>query len=778
MDDNVERLCIPGLRGPVEVVVDRWGIPHVFAEHDDDAFLGQGFCAARDRLWQIDLWRKRRLGLLARDFGPAYLELDRAARLLLYRGDMEAEWRAYGPDAKRWTAAFVAGINAYVARVRASPERLPVEFLLTGTQPDEWAAEDVVRPRTHARVRNLESEVQRAGIVARCGLDGARMHKRFEPEWELRIPDGWQPEVVPDEVLRTYVNGTAAASFDPERVAPVLDEPPGALDGSNNWAVSPARSATGRPILATDPHRVHQMPSLRYISHLHAPGLDVIGSGEPCVPGISLGHNADIAFGLTIFPADQEDLYVYDLHPDDPTRYRYGDGWEPMRIVAERVPVRGADPAAVELAFTRHGPVLHVDADRGRAYGLRTAWTEPGTAPYLASLAYQKARDWPSFEAALEGWGAPTVNHVYADTAGNVGWVTAGRIPVRETSDGLLPVPGDGRHEWRGFLPASAHPRELNPARGWVASANHMNLPADFDHATHRTGFEFADPSRFRRIREVLDGTALHGMEEAMRLQCDVTSLTARDTLALLEGLRGADAAQRGALEMLRGWDHVLGVDSAPGALFQVWLERHLFPAVIERLAPPEVLAAITFPDVALVIDALSRPDPGFGADAAAARDALLLETLGAAFDETAERLGDDPAGWEWGRLHRAHFRHPLSALAGPRLAARLDVGPIARGGSPLTVNNNGGPIGDLRVAHGATWRMIADVGDWDASLTVNAPGQSGDPRSPHYRDLAEVWAADRYVPLLYSREAIEAAAGSRTILEPARAVVPGAGLT
>jgi penicillin amidase len=334
-----QRIAVDGLKQPVEIIVDRWGIPHIYAQSEADLFLAQGFNAARDRLWQIDLWRRRGLGLLAQAFGAAYVAKDRAARLFLYRGDMAAEWRCYGASAEAWTSAFASGINAYVAWAEQDPRRLPVEFRIMGHRPGRWQASDVVRIRSHARIRNIEHEVQRMEIGARFGFAADRWRKELEPKHALKLPEGTPLEAIPPEVLATYKLGTEPATFGKEQVGYYADA--AALEGSNNWALAPHRSTTGRPILASDPHRVHEMPNLRYVQHLSCPGLDVIGAGEPAVPGISFGHNDKIAFSLTIFPVDQEDLHIYELNPDDPTKYRYGDGWESFRVLHEEIPVRG-----------------------------------------------------------------------------------------------------------------------------------------------------------------------------------------------------------------------------------------------------------------------------------------------------------------------------------------------------------------------------------------------------------------------------------------------------
>ena len=749
-----QRIAVDGLKQPVEIIVDRWGIPHIYAQSEADLFLAQGFNAARDRLWQIDLWRRRGLGLLAQAFGAAYVAKDRAARLFLYRGDMAAEWRCYGASAEAWTSAFASGINAYVAWAEQDPRRLPVEFRIMGHRPGRWQASDVVRIRSHARIRNIEHEVQRMEIGASFGFAADRWRKELEPKHALKLPEGTPLEAIPPEVLATYKLGTEPATFGKEQVGYYADA--AALEGSNNWALAPHRSTTGLPILASDPHRVHEMPNLRYVQHLSCPGLDVIGAGEPAVPGVSFGHNDKIAFSLTIFPVDQEDLLIYELNPDDPTKYRYGDGWESFRVLHEEIPVRGQKPETVKLEFTRHGPILHIDARRNRAWGVRLAWLDAGTAPYLASLDYLKAGDWQRFVQALGGWGCPTANQVYADTSGNIGWVTAGFAPKRPNWDGVMPVPGDGRYEWAGYHPHAQHPRIYNPKDGWVGTANQMNLPPDFDNETHKFGFEWADRSRFLRIREALAAKPKHSPEDMLALQIDFTSIAGRRLCAALpdHALTG-DA--RKAADLLGAWHQRLEPDSVAAALFEIWFMRHLIPAQIEHHAPG-ASPLIAVPDTWSAVD-------GIEAMPAAARTPLLQRTLASAWAEATALMGN-PQSWSWGRLHHAYFEHPLSPVVGKT----LDVGPLPKGGSGITVNNNGYRNTDFRVTSGVSFRMVVDVGDWDRSVVINTPGQSGDPKSPHYRDLFPIWAEEKAVPMLYSRKAVEAAEEFRVVLEPTKA--------
>ena len=336
-----QTIKVGGLEQGAEILVDRWGVPHIYAQSQDDAFFVQGFNAARDRLFQIDLWRRRGLGELASVFGPAYVEQDKATRLFLYRGDMEKEWQSYGKGAQRISERFVAGINAYIDYAAQTPGALPFEFRQLGYAPAKWKAEDVVRIRSHGLTRNLTLEVARADVACKAGLDADQVRSTLQPAWETAVPAGLDP-CLPAGVLEVFQLATENVWFgqgpEKRRAGRPADAHRrrrprhAALEGSNNWVVAPSKSATGRPIMANDPHRAYSAPSLRYIAHLNAPGLNVIGAGEPALPGISIGHNGTIAFGLTIFSIDQEDLYVYELNPANRMQYKYRGQWENFKV--------------------------------------------------------------------------------------------------------------------------------------------------------------------------------------------------------------------------------------------------------------------------------------------------------------------------------------------------------------------------------------------------------------------------------------------------------------
>ncbi len=778
-----ETLKIRGLSAPVEINIDKWGVPHIKASSLPDVFFAQGFNAARDRLWQIDLARKRGLGLLAADFGPGYLEQDRAARLFLYRGDMGAEWACYGTDSKTICTSFVEGINAYIDLVGREPKRMPLEFTQMGTRPAKWAPEDVVRIRTHGWVRNALSEVVRANVMARSDANTDLLRQNLEPHVTPAAAKGIDLKSIPLKVLDVYKLAIAGVTFSDDRLRAPIEKagawrkvtPLGEViadptfQGSNNWAVEGKRTATGRPILANDPHRAHAVPSLRYLVHLTAPGFDAIGTGEPILPGIMIGHNGHSAFGLTLFfGPDEEDVYVYETKPGNPNSYRYKGGWEEMRIVEETVAVKGAPPQKLALKFTRHGPIIFEDEKLQRAYGVRSVVTEPGTTPYGASLISMRARSCEEFRQAMRQWAVPAVSQVYADVKGDIAWITAGYSPIRENWDGLLPVPGDGQYEWKGFLDPDQMPWVRNPAKGFVATANEMNVPKDWSTKAEQIGFEWWEPSRAMRVHEVLGSQNKHSVEDSKALQTDSFTMPARRLKPIFARLKSSDPDATRALELLKDWDCRLLAESGPAALFELWWSTHLKPAFFAQVVPDAELRGLLMApgDVESIVSAIEKPAARLGSESA--RDALLLSTLSSAYRDAARRMGGDAGAWAWGKLHQGYFAHALTALKSTTNAKEMIVGPLPKGGGDSTPMMAAYRPADFRVYLGASVRIVVDVGEWDKSQWINSPGQSGDPRSPHYGDLAPLWAKGEYVPMLYSQEAIAKVVEHRIVLAPA----------
>jgi penicillin amidase len=482
-----------------------------------------------------------------------------------------------------------------------------------------------------------------------------------------------------------------------------------------------------------------------------------------------MGHNETSAFTLTIFGSDQEDIYVYETNPDNPREYRFNDAWEAMVVSSETFEIRDHGSETHDILFTRHGPVLLSEPHRNRAFALRSVWWEPGTCAYLAGVSTMRAHDLESFQNGISRFGAPALNHVYADTSGTIAWLPYGFTPIRETWDGLMPVRGDGHFEWKGMVPLADMPNMINPERGFVASANEMNLPSDRPPDAPAIGYEWLEASRARRINAVLQDARNHDVADSCALQADTMSVPGLRLQALLREAALNDDSQVGAAaQLLLEWDGRLEVGSAAGLLQEWWLHKCLKPALFALFVDDAGLRPFLHPgDVEGILSALERPSTAFGDNPSSARNQLLRETLQQADADLTERFGSNRAQWRWGDLHHAYFEHPLSRCSPPAFKTKADVGPVPKPGSASTVMHAAYRDTDFRVTNGASVRLVMDVGDWDRSRCVNAPGQSGDARSPFYSNLFSYWAQGQYVPLLYSDASIEAEVERRILLSP-----------
>ncbi|WP_447919756.1 penicillin acylase family protein [Achromobacter aegrifaciens] len=789
-----ETVDMKGLSQPVEIVRDRHGVSHIYAQNQEDLFFAQGFSAARDRLWQLDLWRRQGEGKMAEQFGPRFVEQDRAARLFLYRGDMQAEFASYHPQGKAILTSFAAGINAYVDWVKANPEQMPPEFKLTGTEPGYWSPETSLI-RIYGLTRNLSEEVRMAQRVAALGLNAVQGLSTFEPPLALQVPAGLDVRQIDNTVLADYNlarNGQkfVAADFPRSPLAaaerdklarelsagmlasldPAFD-PMATRYESNNWTIAGQHTASGKPILAGDPHRSITMPSLRYMVHLNAPGWNVIGAGEPALPGVSMGHNDRIAFGLTIFAfGDEEDLYVYDTNPAKPDEYRYQGRWEKMRQVDESIPVRGQAAAVRPLKFTRHGPVIHVDPVRHKAYALRAAYLEfPGTAAYLASLRLNQAQNWNEFVAGMEKHYTPSENMVYADVDGNIGWFGGSIAPIRPRADwsGMLPVPGNGDFEWRGVLPGSALPRAFNPPEGYVATANEYNLPADYRYKD-MSARTWAEPYRVQRIREVLADSKGQTVQSSQALQYDNLSIPARTLTGYAKSLNSADPGTSQALSLLKDWDARVGTESRAATVYEFWLPE-VVKRVTELYVPANGRAAFGNLSTAKTLEKLATPDSAFGPQPQQGRDALLLQALNDGMQKLRAKLGPDSSQWQWGKLHHIQFEHSLASFLPPATANAYGTPRYPVSGDNDTVHRATFRASDFRQISGSSYRQVIDVADWDNSRVQNVPGQSADPRSPYYQNLLKGWATGEYFPMAYSRAKVDSEKADTLNLRPAQ---------
>lgn len=739
-------LAVPGLTAPVEVLRDRWGVPYLSAESLDDLWFTQGFVTAGERLFQLDLALRASNGRLSEIFADRTLADDRFARTIGFHragARLAAGW----DDASRsMHARFRAGVSAWIARMGAPP----IEYTLLDMPPDlpmdegSWAAAFVYL--AWGLSGNWDTELLRAAIAERLGTDAVAT---------LLPPLPSDPPAI------------AAGSLTGRLVD---DLPHPKAQGSNAWAVAGTRTRSGKPILANDPHLLALQPGPWIELHLRSPGYEARGVALTFSPGILLGTTAHHAWGVTNVSGDVQDLYVERLN-EDRTAAEHVGSWEPLTIHIEEIHVRGsAEPLVIEVRETRHGPILetcvegvlpldHVDLQPAETYALRWTGSGSGIRPSLV-LDAARATGFEEFRRAVWGVECPGQNFVYADVDGTIGYQCTGRFPLRRAGNGLAPVPGwTDEHEWDGWIPFEELPWSVSPGRGYVVTANNRIHDDDYPHLI---GHDFHTPYRARRIVERLDETPRHDISSMVAIQLDTVSIPAGVILGALLAVEPRSDEERQALALLGSWDGDMSAGSAGAAVFNVW-SRHIARRVLEPRLGEDLFRryhAWREPFQCEVLPALLR-DPSGWLD-----DRLLRAALVDALRELRERLGEDPAAWRWGALHRLRLVHPLGAL--PGLEELFTAADVELGGDEQTVMQGGF---DGREGYPAavipSWRAVYDLGNLDESVGVLPAGVSGNPASPHWNDQASLWAAGKHHPLPFTRSAVEDAAVAALRLVP-----------
>lgn len=761
------RARMSGLREDVEIVRDRWGVPHVYARNLRDLFFAVGYAQAQDRLWQMEFNRRAATGRLSEVLGDAALEIDRLVRRVGFHRAAKLDWETATAEEKAVLEAFAAGVNACI-----ECEKLPVEFQVLRRRPEPWRPEDTLafgRFLGWSLAGNWDSEIIRSWTIGRFGAD---VMAEFEPTYPkggpVIVPPGTETKGARPDVKRDF-----------SRAEEVFGMVGRAM--SNNWAVDGEKSETGAPLLASDPHLPLTMPSIWWEAHLDSPEIKAAGVTVPSMPAILMGHNERIAWGMTAAIVDGDDLFVEQINPDDPSQYRYKDNWEQGDVVREEIPVRGrAEPVVEEVLITRHGPVISPAIEgEGRDLSLRTVALEQSR-QVQAQLQLMAARDWDEFRGALGMWPFPSLNFAYADVEGNIGYQLAGLVPQRADGVGVVPMPGwTGEHEWTGFLPFDDHPHAYNPPTHWVASANNQVAGDDFPHFL---GAAFADSARQRRIIEMLEEREKHKPEDFERMQVDRQSLPARELVPLILQIEPKDEWMARALTFLKAWNYEVAPDSVAACVYEVFYCHLLERACREKLGgwteyfmgkgvhPLRRTGLFFMAAHSWLMEKMrERPDWFEGRTWHEVMEQSLQDTVA----ELRAMLGNEVSRWQWGRLHRQGFNHPMGQVRGLNVIFNRPSVPL--GGDANTVWQAAyAPYHGYDVnSFTASWRQIIDLGDFDNSRAVLPSGQSGHPGSNHYHDMIPMWARGKYHAMAWSREAVDKQAASRLTLEAAG---PGAG--
>lgn len=774
-------LRVAGVQETVDIVRDAEGIPHIYANTPDDAYFGLGFVHAQDRLWQLEMSRRVVAGRMAEILGPKALAADRFLRTLGVRRNAERIAANLDAETRRALEAYARGINAYLSS-RSGP--LPPEFILTGAPaPEPWHPADSIGWQTMMAWDlggNWTREVLRMRLAQKLPLQ--RINE-FMPPYPGEAP----LQTMDYTSLYRELTGTV------EHLAALMQAaPPSYVEGmgSNNWVIGGAWSETGKPLLANDPHLGLSVPSSWYLAHLSAPGLNVIGATLPGLPAVVLGRNDRIAWGFTNTAPDVQDLYIERIHPDNPNQYRTPEGWADFSVRQEVIQVKGSREVALTVRETRHGPVISgalpvletTGLDTGR-HVIALAWTalREDDRTLQAGIKFNRAGNWEAFLDGARDFSAPQQSIVYADVDGNIGFIAAGRVPVRKPENdlkGLAPAPGwDERYDWAGFIPFEELPRAYNPDAQRVVTANHKIVPDGYPHFLTS---EWSLPYRAQRIDQMLYIRSKHSLDSFAAMQKDYVSLAAAELLELVRDTVPRSERGRRALELMRGWNAAMDAQRPEPLIFHAWMRAASFRIFGDELGEPLLREnwahrTVHHPMVNVLAGRNGQAHwcaDSRGQEAADTRScaAVLADALEDALDDLELRFGRDMAGWEWGKAHYAHMEHrPFTNV--PALSWLFDIRLPTRGDT-YTVNVGRNNPGDERAPyanrHAAGLRALYDLSDLESSLFIHASGQSGHVLSPLYRNFVERWERVEYLPMRTERNAVEQGALGTLTLAPA----------
>ena len=762
LPDTSSLLTLPGMHSPAEIIRDRFGIPHVKAASSWDAFFAQGFVTAQDRLWHMDLDKHRAYGRWAEFAGPPGLEQDLMMRRFRLGESARADYNAIDQSSRRMLEAYSAGVNAFISTTAA----LPVEYALVGASPEPWQPWDslAVLKLRHIFMGTFESKTWRAKLVNHLGPEkAAALLPGYQKGQLLILPPGTEYLGDQTDVLEELSKGADAAYWLEEHDA-----------GSNNWVVSGSRTASGKPLLAGDPHRALDTPNVYYQNHISCPDFDGIGLSFPGVPGFPhFGHNRHVAWCVTHTGADYQDLFVERFKEGNPTKYEFEGSWLDAEVHKETIRIRGADPVEINVTVTHHGPVIAGDPSQGSGISFcYSATAGPNNAAdALLSMLTSKSTD--ELQEAIRPWVDPCNNFLFADVQGNIGYRTRGRLPVRSRANAWLPVPGwTGEHEWTGAVPFEEMPHLTNPEQGYIVTANNKVIDDDYP---HYIALDFAPGFRASRINERLLRIDNATVDDMASVHKEKTSIPGQAFVKLLIDVPTQDELSSQAKDVLIGWDGVVQQDGAAPTIYNAFRDN-LVKLVLQPYL--STLAKDAF-------DTLGRGGPAHigrlksrfhtmieeddrtllpsGAD----WQSLMSTALAQAVKQLEEKLGPDVEGWRWSKLHRTRPRHPLSVLF-PESAQVLDPPSFTMDGDADTPLAASYAMAEPFTVMGmSVARYVFDLSDWDNSRWIVPLGSSGHPGSPHYADQAAIWANVDLIPMLYDWTGLEQQAESRQELKP-----------
>ena len=765
------RLAVPGLSAPVEIVRVEPGVPHLYAQSAHDLFFAQGYVHAQDRLWQMEFNRSLGGGRLAALFGEGALDIDKVMHVLGLSRAAARDWQTLSPATRALLSAYADGVNAYVATHRG---RLPVEFTVLGVEPRPWTPVDSL---TWGKLMALNLslnhafEILRSHLIAKLGEPAARrLMSPYPASAPVIVPPGAHA-YADFAAPRPSRTGLAALP------ALAMVSGSGTAWGSNGWVVAGSRTASGHPLLANDTHLGLQMPSIWYQVGLHGGSYDEVGFSFPGMPLVVIGHNRRIAWGITNLCADVQDLYIEKLDdPASPRRYQFENAWRDLDVRREAIAVKGKPTISLEIRETLHGPIVNgVIPELKGSPPVALRWPAlAGTRLLDALAAVNLATDWPSFHRALADWDTPSVNFVYADVDGHIGYQSTGRIPVRAAGhQGLVPVPGwDGRSEWQGFIPYEEMPKLLDPPSGFIVTANNKVVGDDYPHFI---AYDMADPYRAQRITQLLAAGHRFTRESLRAIQAETLGLPAAALRPWLLAVPPAGESERKALDEVRRWDLRYEPESVGASVYEVWYWHLVGDILGDELGPALLIEyrTVGLSQVPSIVDLMARPDDPLFDDrrtpAVEHRDDIVRRSLTRAVAWLAKRYGNDPAGWTYGRVHSITFVHaPLGQSGIAPLERLFNSAAFPARGTAFTVD---AAMADFAppfpVVFGTSQRMIVDLGDFEGSSWVNSTGQNAQLFHRHREDQIPKWEAIESYPMRFGKAAVKAHPEARLILVP-----------
>lgn len=752
---------VAGIDGPIEIVRDADGVPHIYATTDHDAFYGLGYVHAQDRLWQMEMNRRIGAGRLSEILGEATLSIDKFQRTMGYYRAALTDLEVVEPRNRQALEAYAAGVNQWLAEGHT----LPPEFILLGVTPEPWQPADSLvwqKMMSWDLGGNYDLELLHQQLAQALGAERAAQLLPDYPAEGVNILAG----------MTLNAEG-AAALLEIDRALEGSFARGGRESGSNNWVIAGSRTETGMPILADDPHLGTSIPSIWYLAEMQGDRLHAIGSTFPGLPAIVIGHNERIAWGVTNVGPDVQDLYIERINPANPNQYEVDGAWQELEIHEELIFVDGEEePLRWAARSTRHGPLVSDVSDMGLTLALQWTALKPGDTTLDAFMGINYAANWDDFMAAMEQYVTPSQSFVYADVDGNIGYYAPGVIPIRaEGHDGTVPVPGwASEYEWQGAIPFTELPHAFNPPEGYIATAN--NRVVD-DSYPYLLGTDWAPPYRAERIVEMIEQLSSNGetisMDDVAAMQADQESTQVRVLLPFLLSVTPADERQQQAIALLQEFDGVMRMDSAPAAIYQAWmihLERALFEDDL-RVSLFEEMSTRANP--LFLTNVLNDPVQG-----AAWCDNVLsapVETcsetakhaLDNALDDLSERMGADLSRWRWDRVHITQYPHnPFSQVS---YLKGIFHRTIPNGGDRYTVNVAPINLTNPYVqTHSPGYRHIIDLSNIAASRFMITTGQSGNVLSNHYDNLIRRHRDVEYLPMLFGKENVR---GNTLRLEP-----------